>query len=515
MKTPSLQRRHLLRAGILGPVILSGCGGGESSSTAAASDSTLASTPTPSQSAVVAAREAAASPVAGVSSPSAIPSAQSAAPASSTSVSQLASNTNRTPSAAPSSTTTTPRKPSARTSTAPVPAPVPAPAPAPAPVACAWPAVPAPKIRANQRFISKTGDDRNSGSALAPWRSIQGPINAGLVPPNTSLRIMGPDWTPPIGSLLLGTFGGATIPPDGLSIVPDLGYRQCVMDGAGRGQGGLIELWYPPTVKQDFEFWGFRVINWKSNTIAGGLAPVTIAGNWDGLRFIGCEWANNGADNGSLDHIFYLGGGLNYAQAARNLVISHNSFLQPVNQGNAIKIGSGGPVTAGPDGTQNPGSNVHHLQIEYNYLETQGWGGVLVSGEYQSGNPANTVLANNIIRVHATDLREFNGVRSSAAYGGPVYFTWNQAWGVGCDSSFVVRDNVIEISATDRSDWHCIYNLRAPANVTQSSPHNPTLNNNRLINRASAARLLAGAAMGTNIAGDTVDTLCSQRLLIA
>jgi hypothetical protein len=372
--------------------------------------------------------------------------------------------------------------------------------------------VPAAKARANVRYVSKTGDDRNSGSALAPWRSIQGPINAGLVLPNTSLRIMGPDWTPPLGTAMIATYGGAAMPPDGLSIVPDQGYLQCVIDGSGRGQGSLIELWYPPSVRQDFEFWGFRVRNWKASTIAGGSAPVTIAGNWDGLRFIGIEWANNGADNGSLDHIFYLGGGLDYAQAARNLVITHNSFIQPVNQGNAIKIGSGGPATAGQNSNQNPGSNVHGLQIEYNYIETQGWGAILVTGEYQAGNPANTLVANNIIRAQAADLRDANGSRSSAPYGGPVYFTWNQAWGVGCDSSFVVRDNVIEITATDRTDWHCIYNLRAPATVTQASPHNPTLNNNRLSNAASASRLLAGAPLGTNLAGGVVDLVCSQRL---
>lgn len=311
---------------------------------------------------------------------------------------------------------------------------------------------------------------------------------------------------------MIATFGGAANPPNGLSIVPDLGYRQCVIDGTGRGQGNLIELWYPASVRQDFELWGFRVINWKAGSIAGGSAPVTIAGNWDGLRFVGNEWANNGADNGSLDHVFYLGGGLEYSQAARNLVITHNSFVLPVNQGNAIKIGSGGVGTAGPDSNQNPGSNVHHLQIEYNYLETKGWGPVLVSGEYQAGNPASTTLANNIMRARATDLRDANGSLSSAVYGGAVYFTWNQSWGVGCDASFEVRDNVIEITATDRSDFHCIYNLRAPARVTQASPHNPTLSGNRLVNLTDSARLIAGAPIGSNIAGGSIDQVCIQRL---
>ena len=323
---------------------------------------------------------------------------------------------------------------------------------------------------------------------------------------------MGSAWTPPVGQMMIETFGGATPPPEGLSIVPDLGYRQCVIDGAGRSQGGLIQLWYPSTRRQDFEFWGFRVINWKAASIAGGMAPVVVAGHWDGLRFIGIEWANNGADNGSLDHVFYLAGGLDYARAAQNLVISHNSMILPVNQGAAIKIGSGGTNTAGASAGQNPGSNVHHMQIEYNYIETRGWGAVLISGEYQAGNLASTTIANNIIRASGTDVREANGTRSVAGYGGPVYFTWNQSWGVGCDASFIVRDNVIEIVASDRPDWHCIYNLRSPASVTQSSPHNPTISGNQLINSANAAKLIAGAAMGSNVGGGALDPTCVQRM---
>lgn len=323
---------------------------------------------------------------------------------------------------------------------------------------------------------------------------------------------MGSQWVPPAGQMLLNTFGGAALPPDSLTIVPDLGYRMCTIDGNGRGEGTLLQLWYPATVKRDFELWGFRIRNWKAGTIAGGNAPITVAGNWDGLRFIGIEWANNGAENGSLDHIYYLGGGLGYTQTTRNLVISHNSVVQPANQGHLIKIGSGGPGTAGPNGSQNPGANAHDLRIEYNYLESRGWGAVVVNGEYQAGNPANTVVANNLIRVDGTGIRDHDGAPSAAQYGGPIYFTTNQPWGIGCDASFIVRDNSVEITATDRTDWHCIYNLRSPANVTQDNPHNPTLSNNRLRNASFSSKLLAGAPMGTNVASSSLDTSCSLRL---
>lgn len=312
---------------------------------------------------------------------------------------------------------------------------------------------------------------------------------------------------------MLDTLGGAATPPDGMSIVPDRGYRQCSIDGTGRGQGMLIQLWYPGTVSRDFEFWGFRVSNWKAGTIPGGDAPVIIGGNWDGLRFIGNEWSGNGTNNGSLGHIIYLSGGFSPSQCPRNVLISHNSVVQPVNQGHLIKIGSGGLASAGPSGGQNPGCNPHDVLIEYNYLEAKGWGAIIVTGEYLAGTPANTVIANNIIRAEGLGLRDYDGSINTAMYGGPVYFASNLPWGIGCDASFVVRDNSIEITATDRTDWHCIYNLRAPANVTQPNPHNPTLLNNRLRNASYPTKLLAGAPMGNNIGTTSIDTSCSTRLL--
>lgn len=380
-------------------------------------------------------------------------------------------------------------------------------------VPCTWPAAPAAKTRANTRYVSNSGNDQNDGSATAPWRSIQGPIDSGLIPPNTTLRIMGKSWAPPPGQMMIDTFGGAATPPDGLSIVPDRGYRQCLIDGTGRGQGMLIQLWYPDTVKQDFEIWGFRISNWKADTVDGGDAPVIIGGNWDGVRIVGNRWANNGTANGSLGHILYLSGGLSYSQATRNVLVSHNTIVHPANQGHLIKIGSGGGGSAGPDGDQDPGSNPHDVLIEYNYLEAKGWGGLIVTGEYQAESPANTVIANNIIRVEGLGLLDSDGSISTAMYGGPVYFASNLPWGVGCDPSFVVRENSIEITSTDRTDWHCIYNLRSPANVTQPNPHAPILLNNRLRNGSFPTKLLAGAPMGANIAVGTIDTSCASRLL--
>lgn len=519
MRADFKTRRQIMRAGMMSPLLLVGCGSDDdpgstmtSASGAETGTAVKSQTGTPYTSGTTATGRATTSTTSGVTaatrSTTTATGTTSRTPVSrltGSNSSSTTTTTNTTSSTSGSSTTGNTASTSTNTTTS---------NSSPATNGtCSWPSAPAARARANVRYVSQNGSDQNTGSVAAPWRSIQGPIRAGLVPANTTIRVMGTEWAPPTGQMLLNTFGGAAAPPDGLSIVPDLGYRRCTIDGTGRGEGTLLQLWYPEQARRDFELWGFRIRNWKSSSISGGNAPVTIAGNWDGLRFVGLEFVGNGADNGSLDHIYYLGGGLGYGQTTRNLLISHNSVLQPTNQGHLIKIGSGGPGTAGVNGDQNPGANAHDLLIEYNHLEARGWGAVIITGEYQAGNPANTVIANNLIRVDGSSIRNGDGSLSAAMYGGPIYFTTNQPWGIGCDSSFVVRDNAIEITATDRTDWHCIYNLRSPAQVTQSNPHNPTLNNNRLRNASYPANLLAGAAMGSNVAVGTIDASCAATLL--
>lgn len=380
--------------------------------------------------------------------------------------------------------------------------------------ACLWAAIPAPTERINLKYVSSSGSDSNPGTPLQPWRTIQGPLTAGAIAANTTIRIMGTTYSAPGGAALLNSIGGAAALPNGITIIPDLGPLQCTVDGTG-GSGEAFQFWYPSTPRSDLLIQGFIFQNFRSATLTGGRAFATFGGDFRDIRFINNTISNCGFPNGSLDHIFYIAGGFTHATAARDLLFRYNRLINPVNQGHAIKIGSGGGNTAGPNGDQPVGQNSHGIDFRFNCVDTKGWGALLVTGEYMAGSPANTVISDNEISCDCTDIRQANGTPETAIYSGPIYWTWNEAGRVGCDPSFVFENNTVHMRAADasRTDWHVLYNLRAPATVTQSNPHNPTVQGNKLSNAASA-RIMAGIPTGTNIPETTPTFNCCTSLPI-
>lgn len=368
------------------------------------------------------------------------------------------------------------------------------------PDVCTWPAIPVFTSQINVRYLSNFGNDLNSGLAVnTAWRSIQGRLENGGIPDSTLLKVVGSTYTPPNGTYIFGRYDATYPIPNNLTIIANDGYRNCVIDGKNQQGVGML-FWYPSTVRTNFEMWGLRLENWVSTTITGGSPPITIGGNFDGVRFIGCKFTNNGFNTASLDHDIYLAGGLSYNTAARNITIEHCDFDETHNNGHRIKIGSGGTNSAGPNGGQSILSNSHHISIRYNTIRTKGWGALLVAGEYAIGTQAQTVVGDNLIISDCTDIRDYLGNPVSSNYAGTIYFTYDYRSLVGCDTTFIVENNQIQVSASDQSDWYVIYSL-GNGSLQNGGTHTPTVRNNKLSHLTAPARLISGIALGTNYAG--------------
>lgn len=336
--------------------------------------------------------------------------------------------------------------------------------------------------RTNKRYVSIWGNNNNDGSKTSPWRDVQTQLIKGNIPNDVEIRFMGSQYYIPGYVYNIFESFGSVIIPEKVTFTSDDGYRACMLDGRNVN-GNAFSFWYPPQTTRDIEIQGLQFRNWSLSTRAGGVSPITLGGDIENIRILGNTFKDNGFVAGALDHDIYIAGGLAYTTAARNIMIRHNDFEDTVNQDYRIKIGSGGPGTAGPYGNQTAGAASHGVKIRKNTFRGKGWGALLVVSEYTLGNPANSEFVDNNVSVDNSNLKNWDGSDCTSNYGGPVYFTWAQGRLTGCDSTFIVSDNFIEVLKTDQSNWHALYII---------SIHSPTVNNNVLRNISIPQNTLGG-----------------------
>lgn len=331
------------------------------------------------------------------------------------------------------------------------------------------PTAPTYTKRKNVRYISSYGNDvGNSGSKENPWRTVQAALRANLIPEDTEIRFMGSEYyLPENHDSVLDSFGNKVAIPSKLTFMSD----SSVCNLIGAGNGNAMQFWYPSRPVKDIEIYGLQFSAWSLPYRAGGVSPITLAGDFEGFRILNNTFLDNGFQDGGLDHDLYIAGGLSYDTAARNILVENNVFKNTKNQDYRIKIGSGGPGTAGPFGGQNIGSGTHHIIIRNNTFTGNGWGAIIVNGEFSG--PAHSEISKNYINLDNTNLKDYLGNPVASDYGGPIYFTWPYNNLRGCDSTFVVKENKVNVKY-DQRNWKGIYVLDI---------HTPTLENNEIIMR--------------------------------
>lgn len=356
---------------------------------------------------------------------------------------------------------------------------------------CADPTVWAPPYtpRANKRYLRDSGSDNNDGLTPATaWRSL--PPHIASLPENTEIIFSDATYKIPTGQDLIWWGTDKPTLPSHITIRSERGILGTKITADRSDGGSLLTLYYPSTPRTDIEVYGLDV-----GYVGSGDGTISVQWDWSDIRIIGNRFTDTGGGNNSQDHVLYLAEWMSYATAPRNFKIQWNKITDFGNNGGAIKIGAG---------TYLDRPIIHDLDIQYNCVETSGWGPLLVSGHYVAWENANTLVANNVFKGTAVDLRDdAQGTPAKSNYGGTVYFTWNYGGRWGTDPSFVLRDNVIQNIKSDaiQSNWHVIYN------VDQPNYHRPTISWNIIYNFTNPDKTLYMADGLSTISSTIPDTV--------
>ena len=323
----------------------------------------------------------------------------------------------------------------------------------PAPSATAgWPSVPGWTVRANKRYISPNGSDSSDGTSPAKaWRSVR----SSQIPSNTEVIFLNGTYKVSAASLY-SSWSTASGMGNNVTFRSE-SFRGAVLDGSSAAGGEPLTFFQH---ERDIEIWGLQFTGWR------GVGQVIVGRDVDGFRAIGNKFYNNGKGDSRL-HTFYLSHGTSYATAPRNIVVEHNEVNEPGNVG-AFWHSWDSAESYVP---------AHNVTIRYNTVRgTQTWGFIL-NPNY--AGPANTVIANNDIRVSA----------SSAVID---MFPNDPEPGNGVDSTFVVENNILVNLNSSKP-------VIKRQNITKGAQHQPTLRNNVYWNGGGAALQNIGAGAGDSV----------------